>query len=423
MSNILRVAVPWEVLLVSNRQACLLNLLQCTGGCKTKSCPAQVLPGWKSGWVSGVSELCVFPVMFGKGDPCALIAGEQCSAAPQPWYWLWEHHDGGWPVKSLNPRGERFNLICLWFYSIDFASILRLSLPEITLKHTRKRKTISLHFVLEDGLLKESEFSASSDVTALIVWYAYKFCPSLNSIAGPSYIYMCVHVFYVWVYIIYMYVYMYSNNMNICIIYIWMYFIYIYMSNYRKKLICWILSHQAYVMTQKQPDYVYGQSVLWTMSPLCSTQNKLFFTLDLQLAFSSEGLSLLHYLWANIIYCGWYVIRSWFGVLLMFFLCGVSPTCPGDPLTAGTLFANHPCVVPTCASALWPSVPRVPVWPGDGLYCWTWLPPGVTFGLRNNGCALFPPPLSSGPFPSHLIFVSSNLPNVLWKSWGGKLSR
>ena len=103
----------------------------------------------------------------------------------------------------------------------------------------------------------------------------------------------------------------------------------------------------------------------------------------------------------------------------MFFLCGISPTCPWRPSDCQNLCLPTTHVVPA-ASALWPAVPRVPVWPGDGLRDWTWLPPGVTFGLRNNGCALLPPPLSSltsppvrgppclcgglcGPWPSLLL--------------------
>ena len=174
------------------------------------------------------------------------------------------------------------------------------------------------------------------------------------------------------------------------------------MSNYRKKLICWILSHQTYVMTRGSPDYVYGQSVLWTMSPLCSTQNKLFFTLDLQVGLLQWGPLFTPPTFEQTLFI---VADMWSGLdlgfFLMFFLCGISPTCPWRPSDCQNLCLPTTHVVPA-ASALWPAVPRVPVWPGDGLCDWTWLPPGVTFGLRNNGCALFPPPLSSlTPFPSH----------------------
>lgn len=41
-----------------------------------------------------------------------------------------------------------------------------------------------------------------------------------------------------------------------------------------------------------------------------------------------------------------------------------------------------------------------PVWSGDGLRDGTWMPLGVTFELRNNGCAVFV--LPSPPLPDPL---------------------
>lgn len=68
----------------------------------------------------------------------------------------------------------------------------------------------------------------------------------------------------------------------------------------------------------------------------------------------------------------------------------------------GPFFANHPCGASgICFVA---SCPLSPAWSGDGLRDGTWMPPGVAFGLRNNGCALFllpsPPLPSLTPFPS-----------------------
>lgn len=84
------------------------------------------------------------------------------------------------------------------------------------------------------------------------------------------------------------------------------------------------------------------------------------------------------------------------GFFLMLFLCGISPTCPWRPSDCQNLCLPTTHVVPA-ASALWPAVPRVPVWLGDGLRDWTWLLPGVTFGLRNNGCCLPPSTLLPDP--------------------------
>ena len=73
--------------------------------------------------------------------PVITLAGGWCSSEPQSWCWLWEHHDGGWPVKSPEIQGEKeFNLIyfvvlfnCLHLYFETFSS-------RITVKHTRREK-------------------------------------------------------------------------------------------------------------------------------------------------------------------------------------------------------------------------------------------------------------------------------------------
>lgn len=149
------------------------------------------------------------------------------------------------------------------------------------------------------------------------------------------------------------------------------------------------------------------------MSPLCNIQNKLFFNIGHASRPSPLRASLWpSHLWANIIYCGWCVIRSWFGAA---FWCssfvGSHPRVPGDPLAARIFVSSHPCGVSgTCFVELSPE-------PSDGLRGWTSMPSGITYGLRNNGCALFLLPSPPWPpFPAWTIysFVSSNLANVLW---------
>lgn len=70
---------------------------------------------------------------------------------------------------------------------------------------------------------------------------------------------------------------------------------------------------------------------------------------------------------------------------------------PQRPLGCQDLSLSTTHVVPV-ASALRRALS--PAWSGDGLRDGTWMPLGVTFELRNNGCALFV--LPSPPLPDPL---------------------
>lgn len=77
---------------------------------------------------------------------------------------------------------------------------------------------------------------------------------------------------------------------------------------------------------------------------------------------------------------------------------GSPPCAPWRPFGCQNLCLPTTQVVPV-ASALWRAVPRVPAWPRDGLRDWTWMPPGVTFGLRKKRLCSLPP---SPPLPDPL---------------------
>lgn len=118
---------------------------------------------------------------------------------------------------------------------------------------------------------------------------------------------------------------------------------------------------ETYVISRGSPDDIYGRSIC-EQCLLCVTHKTSFsLILDVRVSFLQWGPLCPSHLWANVIYCGPCVIRSWFGAA---FWCssfvGSHPRAPETLGLPGPFFVNHPCGASGICFAASPE-PRV-VW-------------------------------------------------------------
>lgn len=166
-------------------------------------------------------------------------------------------------------------------------------------KHKRKKKSHFPSTLSWKGAYWRRERSPPLQMELLLtVWYVHEFCSSLN-----------------------------------------------FASAYRKKLILESQTIRDLRNNPRQPWLCIWAKHLWTMSPLCNIQNKLFFSIGHASPVGplQWGPPYPSHLWANIIYCGWCVIRSWFGTSFWCCLWDLIHMPLETLWLPGPLYANHPC--------------------------------------------------------------------------------
>lgn len=173
-------------------------------------------------------------------------------------------------------------------------------------------------------------------------------------------------------------------------------------------------------MIRGSPDYVYGHSVLWQCLLCVAHKTSFSSALGMQVGLLQWGPLFTPPTFEQTLFI---VADMWSGLDLGFFLMffvGSHPRAPGDPLTARTFVCQPPM---WCQQHLLCGQPSPESQCGLGMV--SVIGPGCLLesllGLEIMAVLSSPlPSLPWPPFPVILIFVSSNLPNVLWKSWGRK---